>query len=109
MPKTTAEQQIELLKRMKESHLRPDAAKAAGAKAIPRVKPARSLPVGRELWKRLQDRQASTREFRSKKEMGEWAARLLLALPARAHALDAAAREDLFRSMREWCATRGLK
>src|SRR5580658_5647466 len=109
MPKTTAEQQIEMLKRMKETHLRPDAAKAAGTRAIPRVKAVRSLPLGREIWKRLQDRQTSTREFRSKKEMGEWAARLLLALPARAHTLDAAAREDLFRSMREWCALRGLK
>ncbi|HTA17189.1 MAG TPA: hypothetical protein VK786_05545 [bacterium] len=109
MPKTTAEQQIETLKRMKETHLRPDAAKAAGAKTVARVKPVRSLPVGREIWKRLQDRQASTREFRGKKEMGEWAARLLLALPARAHTLDAEAREDLFRRMREWCALRGLK
>jgi len=109
MPKTTAEQQIEMLKRMKESHLRPAGAKEAGSKAVPRVKPMRSLPVGREIWKRLQDRQTSTREFRSKKEMGEWAARLLLALPARAHGLDPEARDDLFRSMREWCASRGLK
>jgi hypothetical protein len=107
MPKTTAEQQIEMLKRMKEAQLRPGGAKAA--KAVPRVRPVRSLPVGRETWRRLQDRQASTREFRGRKEMGEWAACLLLALPSRAHTLDSAAREELFRTMREWCALRGLK
>jgi hypothetical protein len=114
MTKTAAQQQIEMLKRMKEGRLETppsdgSAAPAAGKPAPRLSRSARHLPVGRETWTRLLELQASSKEFRSKKDMGEWAAALLLALPARAHSLDSEAREELFRNMREWYLGRSRK
>jgi hypothetical protein len=41
--------------------------------------------------------------------MGDWAAELLLALPPEAHKLSAAAKQELWRKMREWAEARGLR
>ncbi|HTB22088.1 MAG TPA: hypothetical protein VK914_05240 [bacterium] len=116
MSKTAAQQQIELLKRMKAGRLEPSAPVAAPAPrakakktASPRVERVASLPLSRETWRLLLRRQAATREFRGKKDMGEWAARLVLALPAGAHSLDADAIEELFACMRAFCAEKGLR
>lgn len=119
MSKTAAQQQIELLKRMKAGRLAPDqpgpsapAKDAVSAKKKPapkRAERAHSLPLGRESWDLLIRRQAATREFRGKKDLGEWAARLVLALPAGAHSLDAKTTEELFACMRAFCAEKGLR
>jgi hypothetical protein len=82
---------------------------AESGPAKPKRKSGHGLPVGRETWRRILERQRLTREFKGRKEMGEWAAQLLLNLPARAHTLDPQAREELFRRMREWCEARGLR
>jgi len=144
--KTAAEEQIELLRRMKEARLKRKAAPVPAApKAVaplpppalspvaplaqgappageaaafelaegpapkPRAKAAHGLPVGRETWRRLRERQRATHEFKRRRDMGEWAAELVLALPPHAHALNDDARAELFRRMREWCLARGLR
>jgi hypothetical protein len=120
MSKTAAQQQIELLKRMKAGRTAPDgtgsAAPAKAAvpakrkKAAPkRAEGAHSLPLGRESWDLLVRRQASTREFHGKKDLGDWAARLVLALPAGARNLDEKTIEELFAHMRAFCAEKGLR
>lgn len=143
--KTAAEEQIELLRQMKDSRLKrkpaplpppskptllaqgptaPAQPLAAGAstggsgfelaeKAAARPKarkgPGQALPVGKETYKLLMQRQREQHEFKRRQDMGEWAASLLLALPPGAHALPAQARADLLKRMREWCVARGLE
>ena len=132
-PRTAAEQQIELLRQMKESRSKRNAAPPpaamqpvhaqqpkgqalpAPAKAGEGARPARpkaqgpALPVSREAWQRLRQRQADTKEFRSRRDMGDWAAALLLALPPGAHALGEDARAELLRRLAEWAEARGLR
>ncbi|HXC63598.1 MAG TPA: hypothetical protein VNZ67_04530 [bacterium] len=136
--RTAAEQQIELLKQMKDAKAKrkplpppvagPPAAErpsqgplplgaqpsapfelAEGARA-PRAKAkGPALPLGKETWRLLRERQASTHEFRSRREMGDWAAALLLALPPGAHRLGEPARAELLTRLREWAEARGLR
>lgn len=77
----------------------------------PPLKPkaAHSLPVGKETWRLLRERQRFSREFKRRKDMGEWAAALLLALPPQASTLGPDARAELFKRMQEWCKARGLR
>lgn len=126
-PRTPAEAQIEALRQLKQAQARrklargerlppaPPAAPAQGpvfelSEQPPR--PARkagpSLPLSAETWRRLRERQAQHREFRRRRDMGEWAARLLLALPPGTAALPEAARQELFARMAEWAKSRGL-
>jgi hypothetical protein len=118
MPKTAAQQQIEMLKQMKRGRLKgpqpgvdealegaSDFPRAAPAPA-PKLKSGHSLPVGDATWKKLLERQRSGREFRGKKDMGDWAAQLLLAFPPKAHGADAQGREELLQSLRAWAAAR---
>ena len=124
--RTAAEQQIELLKQMKDAKakrkpLPPPAAAQPAAQAAaafelaegPRPLRAKAkgpaLPLGKETWRRLRDRQAATHEFRSRREMGDWAAELLLALPPGAHRLGEPARAELLTRLREWAEARGLR
>ena len=67
-----------------------------------------ALPLSVETWKRLRHRQRETKEFKGRREMAEWAAELLLALPPQTHKLSPAARADLFQRMQEWAKARGL-
>ena len=67
-----------------------------------------TIQVSAEIWKRLRERQASSKEFKNKQDMGDWAAELLLALPVRSHELSRSAKAELFQRMQEWCAARGL-
>lgn len=137
-PKTMAEQQIELLRQLKEAktHKRPalvaqpvavspmpDSLPMAGPGGglhagafelveAPRARtkaPGPSLPLSRETWKRLKERQARGREFPTRKAMGEWACALLLALPEGASRMDVEARMELFKRLREWAEARGLR
>jgi hypothetical protein len=137
-PRTAAEQQIELLRQLraakpKARQAAPAAAHPSGAPdrlgpaaegpaptggafeivdgpPQPRPKQAGpSLPVSREQWKRLRERQSASKEFRTRKAMGDWAAELLLALPPQCSRLEADARGELFKRMREWAEARGLR
>jgi phage host-nuclease inhibitor protein Gam len=67
------------------------------------------LPVSKETWKRLRARQRESREFKTRKAMGEWAAELLMALPPQASKLNADAKAELFKRIDEWCRARGLR
>jgi hypothetical protein len=120
--RTAAEQQIELLRQMKESKagrqpLPPPQRLRDGGPlertAAPRPPRGKAkgpaLPLGQETWRLLRERQASTREFRSRREMGDWAAALLLALPPGAHRLGEEARAELLTRLREWAEARGLR
>lgn len=69
----------------------------------------KALPVSRETWRRLKARQARTKEFKRRRDMGEWAAELLLAMPPRAHLLSPEGKADLFARLQEWGKVRGLK
>lgn len=74
-----------------------------------KAKSAPHLPVSVDTWRRLRLRQRETREFKKRKDMGEWAAALLLALPPQASKLGPEARLELFKRMDEWCRARGLR
>ena len=138
--RTAAEEQIELLKQMKEARLKrkpaplPAAPKAAvlsqgpsaaaqplavgaapsgaaggfelaedaSARPKARLRAQHALPVSKDVWKQLMLRQRGSREFRRRRDMGDWAAQLLLALPPGVQALSAQARAELFKRMREW-------
>jgi hypothetical protein len=138
-PRTAAEQQIEMLRQMKDAKgkRKPTPTPAASASTadgrpahtlVPQTgqapapfelaegpRPLRAkakgpaLPVGKETWRRLRERQAETQEFRSRREMGDWAAELLLALPPGAHRLGGDARAELLKRLREWAEARGLR
>lgn len=132
-PRTAAEQQIELLRQMKEAKSRRKPASPAPAPSRPEgpapargggapvfeldegPRPARpkakgpALPVGKETWRRLRERQAATREFRNRRAMGDWAAALLLALPPGAHNLGEDAKAELLKRLADWAEARGLR
>jgi hypothetical protein len=67
-----------------------------------------ALPLSPQVWRRLRARQREHREFKRRREMGDWAAELLLALPPHAHKMGDASRQDLFDRLREWAQARGL-
>ena len=75
----------------------------------PKAKLGPQLPVSAETWRRLRERQRETREFKKRREMGEWAAALLLALPPQASKLGPEAQAELFKRMNDWCRARGLR
>ena len=138
-PRTAAEQQIELLRQLKESKAKRKAVAPAPLRAAsvsteaalpepliegeaprsgafelieaPRKPKAAgpSLPLSRDTWKRLRERQAQAKEFPNRKAMGDWAAELLLALPPQASRLDREAKAELFKRLREWAEARGLR
>jgi hypothetical protein len=131
-PRTAAEQQIELLRRLKAQQAKrrpapiPVPTKIETELAAPPTRPesgfeihekgsvttARklgpSLPLSRPQWQRLRERQRVHREFRNRREMGDWAAELLLALPPGVFGLGDAARRDLLEAMRGWARSRGF-
>jgi hypothetical protein len=127
--RTAAEQQIELLRQMKEAKAKrkpapppqppsgqperagtPPAFELGEAPRPERTKPkGPSLPVSKETWRLLRARQAATREFRNRRAMGDWAAALLLALPPGAHGLGDAAKAELLQRLAEWAEARGLR
>jgi hypothetical protein len=137
--RTAAEQQIELLRQLKDSKskrkavapapLRPasaapmpaspsplmegDAPQAGHFELIEMARKAKAvgpaLPLSRDTWKRLRERQALGKEFASRKAMGDWAAELLLALPPQASRMDKGAKAELFKRLREWAEARGLR
>jgi hypothetical protein len=133
--RTPAELQIEALRQLKQGQARrPPPAKppqapvaAAGASAVPSpaARPAfelseqpapatlkrrgPELPLSPALWRRLRERQREHREFKRRRDMGDWAAELLLALPPGCAALAPEARTELFNRMREWAEARGLR
>jgi hypothetical protein len=132
-PRTAAEQQIELLRQMKEakSKRKPAPPPAAGSERtrtasadpapVPAFelgeapRPARAkakgpaLTLSKETWRLLRERQAATHEFRSRRAMGDWAAALLLALPPGAHRLSDESKAELLRRLAEWAEARGLR
>lgn len=130
--KTAAELQLEALRQLKQSQARrkplpPPTPKPTSLPAPPSAPaaptpfelsdgaPVRQKRKGPALdlsaaqWKRLRERQRQHKEFRRRKDMGDWAAELLLALPPGVAALSAAAKQELFRKMREWAEARGLR
>lgn len=127
--KTPAEQQLEALRQLKQTQARrkptpapaPKAATPASVApgvenfelterpATPAKKRGPALTLSPQQWKRLRERQREHKEFRRRKDMGDWAAELLLALPAGVAGLSQAAKQELFRKMREWAEARGLR
>jgi hypothetical protein len=132
--RTPAELQMEALRQLKQTQSRRPAVappKARPAESAPRTdataappngfelsergatapakKAGPALPLSPELWRRLRERQREHHEFRRRREMGDWAAELLLALPPEAHKLSTAAKQELWRKMREWAEARGLR
>lgn len=127
--RTQAEQQIEALRQLKQTQARrkptppPTAPKPAPSPASAEapsfelseqpVKAAKksgpSLPLSLAQWRRLRERQRESAEFRRRRDMGDWAAELLLALPAGASKLSPAGKEELLRKLREWGEARGLR
>lgn len=119
--KTPAEEQIELLKRMKEGRAKaPESALAkvpAPAPAAPAPRPAapkrpaaakpHALNVDAKTWGRLEERRKA--EFKDTRRLAAWAARLVLALPVGVAALPEEAQEELFREMRRWAEGKGLR
>jgi len=75
----------------------------------PKPKTGPQIPVSAETWRRLRQRQRETREFKKRRDMGEWAAALLLALPPQASKLGPDAQAELFKRMNDWCRARGLR
>lgn len=125
--RTQAELQIEALRQLRQTQARSkpspapkaiapktEAAPAASSfelseRAAPAKRKGPSLPLSVELWRRLKERQREHHEFKRRREMGDWAAELLLAMPPQAHKLPAAAREELLQKIREWAELRGLR
>jgi hypothetical protein len=68
-----------------------------------------SLPVSKALYRQLLERQRIARAFKRRRDMGDWAAELLLALPFEAHKLSPEAKAELFKRMQEWAQARGLR
>lgn len=129
-PRTAAELQIEALRQLKQTQPRRKALPAPAAKpaaapkaavgptagfelsesAAPRSKRrGPQLPLSSGQWARLRERQREHHEFRLRRDMGDWAAELLLALPPGVHALSAEAKAELFKRMQEWAAARGAR
>jgi hypothetical protein len=134
--RTPAELQIEALRQLKQSQARrpvpvkaakPDGG-AASIPVVPRQSPSKpgfelheqapptpikrlgpSLPLSPESWRRLRERQREHREFKRRRDMGDWAARLLLALPPGTAGLPEEARAELLSRMRTWAEARGLR
>ena len=127
--RTPAELQMEALRQLKQTQNRrkPLAAPKAIATAEPQARlatafeltertvstapkrKAPSLSLSPALWRALRERQSEHQEFKSRREMGDWAAELVLALPPHSHKLNPAAKEELRRKMREWAGARGLR
>jgi hypothetical protein len=136
-PRTPAEQQMEELRRLREtlSKRRPTAptkpkaavadsrppapkapsggAAALGGLEISEVAKAKktgpSLALSPALYRQLLERQRLGRAFKRRRDMGDWAAELLLALPFEAHKLSPEAKAELFKRMQEWARARGLQ
>jgi hypothetical protein len=127
--KTAAELQLEALRQLKQTQARRKPTPAPTAKAAAPKAPAPetaafelseqgsdpakrrgpALVLSAQQWKRLRERQREHKEFRRRKDMGDWAAELLLALPPGVAALSLAAKQELFRKMRDWAEARGLR
>jgi hypothetical protein len=96
--------------RPKSTGILPGAAGAGGYELSEKKgKPEPALPVSRELYRRLLAKQKESKAFKRKRDMGDWAAELLLGLPFEMHRLSPEAKADFFSKMKEWAATRGLK
>ena len=127
-PSTPAEQQMDELRRLREtlSKRKPApaalpkapvaaaAATSAGgfelAEAAPKKKKeGPSLALSPEIYRKLLERQRQQRSFKRRRDMGDWAAELLLALPFEAHRLSADAKAELFQRMQAWAEARGLR
>jgi hypothetical protein len=68
-----------------------------------------SLAVSKELYRQLLQRQRESRSFKRRRDMGDWGAALILALPFDAHRLSSEAKAELFQRMQEWAQARGLR
>ena len=127
MGKTAAQEQLDHLMRLKEERERAPrpvsqarAEERAPAKdatlrlvAVPKGNaPRRSrktvgLPMHRETWKAFLERQKAHSEFRSKRELADWVAELLMGLPKGLHQAVPEAKRELFARIAEWAKARG--
>lgn len=139
MKRTPAEEQMEELRRLREtvtkrkpvaprSALAPSSPAKAALATVPgstsagaqgfelseaqpkkKKKDGPSLVLSAELYRSLLERQRAQRSFKRRKDLGNWAAELVLALPLDAHKLSPEAKAELFKRMQEWAAARGLR
>ena len=130
--RTQAEQQMEELRRLRETlGKRKATAAPKPAKAVDPGRPATgavsggsfelseaqarkkkagpSLPLSSALYRQILVKQRETRAFKRRKDLGDWAAALVLALPFEAHRLSPEAKAELFQRMQEWAQARGLR
>jgi hypothetical protein len=132
-PRTPAEQQMEELRQLRETLSKrkptaaprspnPGAAKPAATQAsvsggsfelsepvAKKKKEGPSLPLSPALYRQLLQRQREGHAFRRRKDLGDWAAALALALPFEAHKLSDDAKAELFQRMQDWARARGLR
>jgi hypothetical protein len=127
--KTSAEQQLEFLKKLKEQQqsgklkprppvaVAPSSGQAAQGSVsltkavVRRAKKRRSpgLPLGLEAWKRLRDEGIKSGKIKLNKALGDWAVELLLNMPSGLEALSSTSKKELFAQIQEWSVSRGLK
>jgi hypothetical protein len=127
--KTPAEQQLEFLKKLKEQKdgtkrpapsAHPAVKKEASAAPAPlslkpapdsnrRKKPQRALVMSEEVWQRFKKEALESGKYRQGKALGDWAAALLMHLPAGLAEAPADAQRELFEKLSEWCVSRGIK
>lgn len=110
MNKTPAELQIELLRRLKEGKTPRQSASSPREARDERARPGRGpshagLAISPALWRKLVARQRELKEFKNRRDMGDWAADLLLALPAYSRPADTAARESFLARLALWAAS----
>jgi hypothetical protein len=124
--KTPAEQQLDILKRLKAQQKlgratprslpvaasapsSPDAAAAAprSIRAARKHVAGHRIPLSAKAWESLRRQALSQGTLKLNQDLGDWVVELLLNLPPELRSLPEAAREDLFRKVRTWLQERG--
>lgn len=117
-PKTAAEQQLEVLKKLKEQKgSKPRLSRsAAPAKAAPglsleplRKRPGRRIPLSEAAWTRLRQEAMLPGKLKINQELGDWVVELLLGLPPELRSLAPEGKQEFFDKVKAWAASRWVK
>jgi hypothetical protein len=107
---TPAELQMEELRRLRAGLAKAKAPRPPRPRAqAGKENGGAALPLSADLYRELLARQKAEKAFRSRRDMGNWAAELLLALPLATHRLSPEAKAELFQRMQAWAKARGLQ
>jgi hypothetical protein len=118
-PKTPAELQLEVLKKLKEQRgskpPRPSRsaapAKAAGLLSLEprRVRSGRRIPLSEAAWSKLKEGALAPGTLKINHELGDWVVELLLGLPSELRSLAPEAKQEFFEKVKAWAASRWVK